>query len=237
MIPPVVILAGGLGTRLYPETRKVPKSLVEVAGKPFISHQLSLLRSQGVSEVLLCVGNLGEQIEAYVKDGSEWGLKVGYSYDGGALLGTGGALKKAAAKLPGRFLVLYGDSYLDTDLEPIIARFEAEGKPALMTLYRNRNEICGSNVLFRDGKIVRYDKKNPLPEMEHIDYGLSVLTKGVFDGRPEGAPFDLAEVFTELIGQGKMAAFEVGTRFHETGSFSGIKETEEYMLRKRQGRS
>lgn len=231
MIPTVVILAGGLGTRLHPETKKVPKSMVTVARKPFISHQLGLLKRQGASEVLLCVGNLGEQIEAYVKDGSEWGLKATYSYDGNVLLGTGGALKKATAGLPGKFLVLYGDSYLDTDLEPIIRQFEAENKPALMSVYCNKNRICASNVSLEKGKIVKYDKKNPTPDMEHIDYGLSVLTREAFDGWPSGKPFDLSEVYARLIEQGQMAAFEVGTRFYETGSFSGMKETEDYILK------
>ncbi len=233
MMPTAVILAGGLGTRILPETRKVPKSLVKVAGKPFIFHKLSLLKSRGISEVLLCVGIMGEQIEAYVKDGSEWGLKVKYSYDGDVLLGTGGALKKATAGLREPFIALYGDSYLDIDFNPILERFKAEQKPALMSVYRNNNEICPSNVLMREGKIVKYDKKNPSLDMNHIEYGLNVLTSTVFEGRQAGTSFDLSEVYAELIAQNRMAAFEVSTRFYEIGSFSGMEETEKYILNKK----
>ena len=75
-MPPVVILAGGLATRLYPVTKQIPKSLIEVAGRPFIDHQLSLLRKKGVRQVVLCIGYLGQMIEDFVKDGSRWGLEV-----------------------------------------------------------------------------------------------------------------------------------------------------------------
>ena len=96
---PVAILAGGLASRLQPLTRHTPKSLVVVAGRPFIFHQLELLHSQGVRRVVLCVGHLGEQIEAAVGDGRRFGLDVEYSFDGSRLLGTGGALKRAIRAL------------------------------------------------------------------------------------------------------------------------------------------
>ena len=232
MMPCVAILAGGLGTRLHPKTIKTPKSLVEVAGKPFMHHQLSLLKSRGVSDVVLCLGNLGEHIESYVKDGSDWGLKVQYSYDGDALLGTGGAIKKATAKLPEAFFVLYGDSYLDVELEPILKRFELEGKQGLMTVYRNGNYGHRNNVLFRNGRIEQYNKENPTPEMEHIDYGVNMLTRKALEVFPSGAPFDLAKVYTHLIEKREMAAFEVTQRFYEVGSFQGISDMEEYLRSK-----
>src|SRR5260370_3888064 len=91
---PVVILAGGLATRLRPITERIPKSLVEVAGKPFLAHQLALLRSNQITEVILCIGYLGEMIEQTFGDGSDHGLTIRYSYDGPELLGTGGAIRK-----------------------------------------------------------------------------------------------------------------------------------------------
>lgn len=234
MTPPAVILAGGLATRLYPETLKIPKSLVEVAGKPFIFHQLALLKRRGLCEVLLCVGKLGEMIEDYVGDGHAWGLKVKYSYDGKTLLGTGGAIKKAIPLLPDVFCVMYGDSYLDVDFKPILERFKSEGKPVLMTVYRNKNKWDKSNVLYKNGRIVKYDKKNPTPEMEHLDYGISILRKTVFDDWRDGVPFDLSEVFTKLIEKDEVSAFEVSKRFYEIGSIRGIKETEQYLNSKQQ---
>jgi NDP-sugar pyrophosphorylase family protein len=227
-MPPVAIVAGGLATRLHPTTLKIPKSMIEVAGKPFIYHQLSLLKRRGASDVLLCIGNLGSEIQDYVGDGKAWGLRVRYSYDGEKLLGTGGAIKKALDKLPDAFFVLYGDSYLDVDMEPILERFIGSGKQAIMTIYHNRNKLDKSNVVFKDGKILRYGKVQ-IPEMEYIDYGLSILSKRVFDAWPADTAFDLADVYGRLVNTGEMAAFEVSRRFYEIGSKSGINELERHM--------
>lgn len=229
-MPPVVILTGGLATRLYPATLETPKSLIEVAGKPFIFHQLALLKQQGVCNVVLCVGKFREMIQDYVGDGHVWGLKVQYSYDGQTLLGTGGAIKKALPLLPEVFFVLYGDSYLDVDLKPILERFECEGKPALMTVYHNKNKWDKSNILFKNGRVVKYDKKNPMPEMEYLDYGINILRKSIFNEWPDGIPFDLTEVFIKLIEKSEVSAFEVFKRFYEIGSIQGIKETEQYLV-------
>jgi len=92
---PVAILAGGLATRLHPLSQRVPKALLPIVGRPFIFHQLDLLQSQGIEQVVICIGHLGEQIEAAVGDGSAFGLQVRYSSDGAQLLGTGGALRQA----------------------------------------------------------------------------------------------------------------------------------------------
>lgn len=229
MMPPVVILTGGLATRLYPVTLKIPKSLIEVAGKPFIFHQLALLKQQGVCKVVLCVGKFGEMIQDYVGDGHAWGLKVQYSYDGETLLGTGGAIKKAAPLLSEVFFVLYGDSYLDVDLKPILERFEYDGKLALMTVYHNKNKWDKSNILFRSGRVVKYDKKSPIHEMEHLDYGINIFRKSIFNDWPDGTPFDLSEVFAKLIEKDEMSGYEVFKRFYEIGSIQGIKETEKYL--------
>ena len=151
---PVAILAGGLATRLRPITVTIPKALVEVAGQSFIRRQLDYLRAQGVSRVVLCVGFLGEQIEAVIGDGSLCGLSVAYSQDWPMLMGTGGALKQALPLLDSEFMVLYGDSYLPVDFSAVEQAFLASGKRALMTVQRNEDRWDKSNVLFRDGAIV-----------------------------------------------------------------------------------
>src|SRR6266481_2293671 len=134
---PVAILAGGLATRLRPATEKIPKSLLEVNGEPFIAHQLRLLKAGGVSQVVLCVGFLGEMVRDVVKNGHAFGLDVHYSFDGPALLGTAGALKRALPALGKAFLTLYGDSYLLCDYAGVAREFEASGKQALMTVFLN----------------------------------------------------------------------------------------------------
>lgn len=226
---PVVILAGGLATRLYPVTKDIPKSLISVAGRPFIDHQLRLLKEKGVNEVVLCLGNHGTLIEEYVGDGSLWGIDVRYSYDGNLLLGTGGALKKAMRLLPDAFMILYGDSYLDIEYEPVLQRFYTENLPVLMTIYRNNNASDISNILVKNDRIIRYSKTDRDPSMDYIDYGLIVMQKCTLDPYPSEEPFDLSHVLSDAVDAGHVAAFEVRQRYYEVGSAQGIRETEEYI--------
>lgn len=228
MIFSVALLAGGLSTRLRPLTEKIPKALIEVAGQPFIFRQLKYLKDQGVTQVVLCTGYLGEQIEEVVGDGSSLGLEVRYSPDGPALLGTGGALIKALPLLGKTFFVLYGDSFLPCDLRKVQAAFESGGKPGLMTVLRNENRWDKSNVLFQEGRLVEYNKSLPRPEMEHIDYGLGILSSEVFEKFPPGQTLDLADVYHRLSLDGALAGFEVNERFYEIGSHSGLREAERY---------
>lgn len=221
---PVAILAGGFATRLLPVTEKIPKSLVKVAGEFFINHQLRYIRQQGIREVVLCVGHLGEQIEAIVKDGSAYDLRVRYSWDGPHLLGTGGALRQALAFLGDAFFILYGDSYLPIDFRAVERSFHESGKPALMTVFKNEDQGDISNVLFNDNKIIEYNKQKPSPDMKYIDYGLSILSASLLEHFPKGEPFDLAELFHDLSLRGELYGYEVFERFYEIGSPAGLKE-------------
>ncbi len=223
---PVAILAGGLATRLRPLTEKIPKVLLPVAGRPFLAHQLALLRQRGVRRAVLCVGHLGERVQSEFGDGGSHGVALEYSFDGPVLLGTGGALKRALPKLGPVFFVLYGDSYLTAPFEPIAGFFLSSGRLGLMTVFRNEGLYDTSNVVFRDGEIVVYDKKTRLPEMRHIDYGLSLFRAEALGGWPEGQKFDLAEVMTDLVGRRQLAGFEVPERFYEIGSPAGLQELE-----------
>jgi len=231
---PVAILAGGLATRLHPITQTIPKALVEVAGKPFILRQLKYLRGQGVQHVVLCVGYLGEMIQDVVGTGERFGLKVTYSHDGSPFLGTGGALKKALPLLGGYFFVLYGDSYLPVDFTEVQWVYEQSGQKALMTVLENCNRWDKSNVLFKGGRLVEYNKCAPSPDMAYIDYGLGVVAAEVFDQYPAEGHFDLADVYQTLSRQGQLAGYEVHDRFYEIGSHSGLKEAEEFFLTKEQ---
>jgi MurNAc alpha-1-phosphate uridylyltransferase len=223
---PVAILAGGVATRMRPRTETVPKALLEVAGQPFIAHQLSLLRHQQIADVVLCVGHLGEQIEAFVGNGRAWNLGVQYSTDGPALLGTGGALRRALPLLGDVFFVMYGDSYLTCDFSSVSRAFTGANRRGLMTVFRNDNTLGTSNVLFERGRILRYDKTTPDPAMRHIDYGLAVLTAAALAPYPAAAPFDLSRVYEDLLADGQLAALEVPDRFFEIGSPEGLRDTE-----------
>lgn len=230
----VAILAGGLATRLRPISDRVPKSLVEVAGRPFVRWQLDLLREQGVEDVVLCVGHLGEQVEAEVGDGAAHGLRVRYSRDGVRPLGTGGALRQALPLLGDPFFVLYGDSYLPVDFGAVWRRFQASGRPALMTVLHNLGKWDRSNVHYRDGRVVEYDRRGPRPELEHVDFGLGILSARLLAARPAGEGFDLADLYRELSLAGALAGHEVQERFYEIGSHRGLEETAAF-LRERSG--
>jgi NDP-sugar pyrophosphorylase family protein len=226
---PVAILAGGLAKRLGPLTEKIPKSLVEVDGKPFIVHQVELLRHKGVTHLVLCLGYLGEQVQAVLGDGSRWGMQVDYVFDGPVLLGTGGALRRALPRLGEEFFVLYGDSYLDCDYAAVESAFRVSGKEGLMTVFHNTNFWDRSNVIFENGHIHRYDKNNLVPEMKYIDYGLGVLQAPALEGYPANRVLDLATVYQDLLVRDQLAGYEVSQRFYEIGSPAGLQEIQDYI--------
>jgi NDP-sugar pyrophosphorylase family protein len=222
---PVAILAGGVASRMRPRTDRMPKALLDVAGRPFIAHQLALLRDQQITDVVLCVGHLAGQIEAFVGDGRAWGLRVRYSEDGPVLLGTGGALRRALPLLGDTFFVLYGDSYLTCDFRAVSRAFAESNRRGLMTVYRNDNALEASNVLFAGGQILRYDKIAPGPDMRHIDYGLGILTADALAPYPANTAFDLSRVYQNLVTVGQLAGLEVPDRFYEIGSPDGLRDT------------
>lgn len=223
-----VILAGGLATRMRPLTETLPKAMLEVAGRPFADWQLRWVAAQGVTDVVYCVAHLAAPLRAFVGDGAAWGVRVAWSDEGEQLLGTAGAVRRAATAglLDERFAVLYGDSYLDVSVGAVDAAHRAAGTPMLMTVYRNDGRYDRSNVRYEGGRVLRYDKDEPDPVtagMHHIDYGLMVLRRdAVLAEVPPGRRWDLAEVQHRLAARGDVAGFEVTERFYEIGSPQGL---------------
>jgi len=228
---PVAILAGGLATRLRPLTEGIPKVLLEVAGSPFAVHQIELLKRNGIRRVVFCVGHFGDQVQAALGDGRRWGLEIEYSFDGPALLGTGGALQQALPRLGKSFFILYGDSYLDCDYAHVAQTFLKSGKLGLMTVFRNQNQWDKSNVIFSDGLIRRYDKRQRCPEMLHIDYGLGVLRAEVFGDYSNQESLDLATLYEDLVTKNELAGYEVTKRFYEIGSIPGLEELRQHLAK------
>jgi NDP-sugar pyrophosphorylase family protein len=227
VLPPVCILAGGLGTRLGERVRDTPKPLLEVAGEPFLIHQLRLLAAHGVSEVVLCVGYRGEQIESRI--GTErFGIRVLYSFDAPELDGTLGAIRRALALLGERFLILYGDTYLRIDYAAVARSWRESGLPAVMTVLRNEDRWDSSNVLYGDGMVLRYDKRAPTPEMHWIDYGLGGLTAGALEQVPD-TEGDLAVLYQRLAQRGELLGFEASERFYEIGTTAALAETDAFL--------
>lgn len=224
-MPPIAVLAGGLAKRMRPLTERVPKALLEVAGEPFVAHQLRFFAREGIGDVKLLVGHRWEQIERVVGDGGSFGVKVEYIVDGPMLLGTGGAVRHALDRLAPEFLVTYCDSWLDAPYAPVVEAFRASGQPALMCVYRNENRWDASNVQYENGIIRRYSKKVRVPEMRYIDWGLGMLKASAVADWPTGEPWDLAELYEELSNAGLLAGHEMTRRFYEIGSFEGLTET------------
>jgi N-acetyl-alpha-D-muramate 1-phosphate uridylyltransferase len=226
---PVVILCGGQSTRLSPLTEKRPKSMIEVLGKPFIDHQLTLLKKNNVTKVILCIGKYGDQIWDYVKDGLNWGLSVKYSDDGEKLLGTGGALLNARPILPDEFIVMNGDSYLDIDYNTIVTKFHHKGKPILMTVYPIKGTNFVGNVCVRHNKIVDYNKSGKNRDMNYIDYGITPMKKWLLDYFPSGDAFDFGQIYSQMIQEHGVSCYQSPKIFHEIGTHDGLEETIQYM--------
>jgi len=232
-----VILAGGLGTRVQKISPALPKSLIPIHRRPFIDHQLHLLRKNQVNEVILCIGHRGSLIREFVGDGSAWETRVSYVDEGKALRGTGGALRNAvdSGALDGKFMVLYGDSYLPVNFRDIWDHHERCGEATLMTVHNNFGRWDRSNIIFENGRIVLYDKspdEESRKRMTYIDYGLSVLDAGVVKQNiPENGRADLSQVYRSLSQTGRLAAFQVFERFYEIGSQEGLNAFRDYIAR------
>lgn len=229
-LPTVLILAGGMGTRLHPLTLELPKSMILVNRKPFIEHQVKLMRDKGFREFVICVGNYSHKIRDFLKDGSQFGVRVRYSYeDKDNLLGTGGAIKNALSLVEENFCVLYGDSYLDEDLPRAFKKFLNSKKNGLMTVFKNNNSWDQSNVVFEKNEIQKYNKNLSQTDMKHIDYGFGAFTKKAFESFDSKKPFDLSVLYSNLLGADDLYGYEVFHRFYEIGSFTGIKQLEHYL--------
>ena len=219
----VVILAGGLGTRLGALTERQPKSMVPVRGRPFLEHQIALLRGHGVTDVVLCVGHLSGSIWDHFRDGAGFGVRVRYSDEGDRRLGTAGALKWAEPLLAERFLVLFGDSYLTLDYRAVMETFAASGRLALMVVWRN-DGYERSDVALDGDRVIAYGAE--ASGRTHINYGLSALRRDALAGMTAGHPCALQEFYAPLIARRELAAFEVHHRYYEIGSVRGLEEFE-----------
>jgi N-acetyl-alpha-D-muramate 1-phosphate uridylyltransferase len=233
---PVVVLAGGLATRLYPVTETIPKSLISINGTPFVLHQLSLFRRNNVNQIHFCLGHLGDIVkDAIEKSGFMNKMQITYSFDGDTLLGTAGAIRKSLSFLPETFFVTYGDSYLDVNYSIIESHFanSSSDNNGLMTVYRNSNKYDTSNVIFQDKKILLYSKNQSVENMKYIDFGLSILRKNHFSSCQVDTPLDLSVILENLSRNGQLTGYEIFERFYEIGSVKGIEDLSNYLNSKK----
>jgi len=226
-LPPVAILAGGLGTRLGAVAAEIPKGMMPVNGRPFLAHVMDLLARNGAGRIVICRGHLGEVIEQGLGDGSAFGLEIAYSDEGPVPIGTGGALRQALPLLGDRFLVMYGDTYLRVDYAAIAEAHLRSGLPALMTVLRNDGRWGQSNVAYRRRRAL-YDKRDPPPGAAWIDYGLLGLTAGALR---DTTAADLADILAGISRAHGLAGVPVRRRFYEIGTPAALAETERFLAR------
>ncbi len=228
---PVVILCGGKATRLYPLSQKVPKAMTEIEGKPFLEYQIDLLKRNGIFDIVLCIGDKGEQIKEHFQDGERFDVRIKYSQDGEELLGTAGALKKAENLLADSFLVLFGDTYLSLNFQEAINFFEKNRQLGMMTVFRNAGKYAPSNTVVENGLVKYYSKKRHLKNMNYIDCGLGIIRKDSLKYLRQGESGDLAILNQALIKRQELLAYPIKKRFYDIGTFRGLADFRRYILR------
>ncbi|MBI5206283.1 MAG: nucleotidyltransferase family protein [Candidatus Firestonebacteria bacterium] len=218
----VVILAGGIGTRLRPLTYKIPKPMVVINNKPFLEYQLAYIKSFNLKKILLLVSYLGDQIEAYFGNGSNFGLNISYSYEK-TPLGTGGALKNAEDKLEDNFFLLNGDTFLPINLNEVKENFLKNNKSGIITVYDNSEKIVKNNITIDHLNFVMDYNKEISSDKTHVDAGVLILKKEVLELISENKVCSLEkEIYNKLIEKKELVGFCTTQRFHDIGSFEEL---------------
>lgn len=216
-----VILAGGLGTRLRPLTYDIPKPMVPINNKPYLEYQLNYLKQQGITNIVLLVGYLGEQIQAYFGDGDKWGLQIQYAFEK-TPMGTGGGLKNAQDLLADEFLLIYGDSFLPLDYNDLIQAYCKVNADMVLCVYDNSlNTDVISNIALdeADGCVLRYVKDQQDATMKYVDAGVMMLNKSVLELIPPEEVVSLEQrIFPLLIVKRAMYSYVTKNRFYDIGT-------------------
>ncbi len=224
----VVILAGGLGTRLRPITEKIPKPLVEVCGAPFLDWQLREVLSQGYKRVLLLVGYLGQMIKSHYGQGEELGMQIDYSVESEPA-GTGGALKLALPKLDPVFFVLNGDSFQRLDMPDMARSFakKSENVRAMVSAYDNSTPTPVINNLKIADDLVTDYRRNAGVENGYgfVDSGVYILNRAIVEDFTQ-TKFQLEQLWPDLIRKKSLASYRVTERFYDIGSAERLQEFE-----------
>ena len=228
----MIILCGGLATRLGNLSKDTPKSMIKIEGKPFLEYQIEMLKKQSIKDIILCAGHLSEKIIEYFGDGKKFGVNIRYSHDDEKPLGPIGALKNAEPLLDDVFFIMYGDSYLFVDFKKVYSYFLEYEDLALMVAYKNFDKYDASNLAIKNGRIVACGKENKTKDMIYIDYGTSILRKKVLEIVPKYTPYSTERFFSELVKKRELMAFETEERFYHIGNLKSLEEFRSYIRTK-----
>ncbi len=231
-----VILAGGLGTRFRPLTLKTPKPMIPVMGKPYLEYQLKYLKSCNITNILICVGYLGEMIQTHFGDGKSRSMSINYSFEEKPL-GTGGALKNAENYLEDCFFLIYGDSFLPISYSSLERHFLEADKTVLMALYDNSEDTSVPNNVSIDkrGIVTKYKKETRNSLLQYVDAGVLALNKEVLDNVPSDREISLEQdILPDFIARHKCAGFVTQDRFYDIGTPERLEHFETYLKRQNQ---
>jgi NDP-sugar pyrophosphorylase family protein len=242
---PVVILAGGLGTRLRSALPHQPKGLAPIGDHSFLEIQIDLFRKQGARHFVLCVGYQAAKIQAALGDGQAVDVHIDYSVEGARLLGTAGALKLAERFFAPRAIVVNGDTYFALDYERLLrhhlANHKQHGVVATLSLAAADDGARYGSVFLDDAEqfVTGFREKDSVAgRVSHwLSAGAYVLERELLDLVPSGQPCSLeVEVFPRALGSGaRIAAFTAGKRFFDIGTPESWKAFTDYYLEMRHG--
>ncbi|HEC32212.1 MAG TPA: nucleoside-diphosphate-sugar pyrophosphorylase [Deltaproteobacteria bacterium] len=198
----VLILTGGLGTRLRKIVTNKPKPMALIANRPFLEYLILQLKRYGLTDIVLCIGYLGEQMKEYFDDGSRWDVHISYSWEK-EHLGTGGAIKLAEKLVKEEnFLAMNGDSFLDVNLKKLIDYHLKQRALATMALAEVENPLrYGAVEIDGKGEIKSFVEKGKSSNSKLINGGIYVFNKEIFDYIPIEKVSLETEVFPKLIGK------------------------------------
>lgn len=226
-----VIMAGGKGTRLASITKDIPKPMVPIMGKPLLEHQIERLKENGISDILLVVGHLGDVIRAYFQDGSNLGVNISYFVEEEPL-GTAGALKLIKEQLKKDFVLLFGDLYLDVDFCRFM-NFHKE-KNSMVTLFAHPNSHpYDSDILVADenGCVTEWSYKNSVRTKDYrnlVNAGVYVINRDAIASLPEEKKVDLEkQLITKLIPDGVIYAYHSTEYVKDVGTPERLMKVEQ----------
>lgn len=242
--PTVVIIAGGLATRMRPLTDSIPKCMVDVGGKPLIQHQLEYLRNCGYGDFVFCVAHLAEKVREYFGDGSALGVRIRYSQEPGELLGTAGAAKMVEGIASDPCIIYYGDALTSMDFDALVEFHEKKRSEFTIVIHEcPAGKQCDSLVaLGKEGRVEKFLEK-PSAQVagshkgrKYVNSGIYVVSKKVFSKIPSGKKLDFArDVIPSLIASNfNVFAYDAsGEYYREVGKLEKYREFSEEVKKKK----
>jgi histidinol-phosphate phosphatase family protein len=226
-----VILAGGRGTRMRPITETLPKPMVPVVGRPFLEYQIEQLREQGFERVLLLLGYLPHVIQEHFGDGRRWGLRIQYAVTGPDEL-TSSRVANARHLIDSCFMLLYCDNYWPMQIDRMWTRFQQAGKPAMITVYNNKDGYSRGSVILDDDCHVRiFDRLRATPGLQGVEISYAILTDLALELLPAQDTLFEEAIYTPLAEQHRLTAYVSDHRYYSVGSLERLPATEAFMRR------